>query len=579
MKRKLLVLFLGIILSWGSTNACTNFLITPGASFDGSSIVTYAADSHILYGELYFFPRADWNVGSMLAVYEWDTGKYMGEIEQVAHTYQVVGNMNENQVIIGETTYGGLSELESQKGAIVDYGSLIYIGLQRAKTARDAIRIMGELVEKYGYASSGESFSVADPNEVWIFEMIGKGDYDKGAVWVALKVPDGYICGHANQARITTFDYQAENKWDDPNATVFNAKDVISFAKDNGFYKGKDKDFSFSDVYAPVDFGGARFCEIRVWAMFKDVNASVKANNDYYEYVKGNVAHEEKFLDGSKNPNHFASNRMPLWIKPDHKIKVTEVMNYMRDHLEGTELDMSKDAGAGAFGCPYRWRPLTWEVDGQNYVNERATATQQTGFSFVAQARKWLPAPIGGLFWFGVDDAASCVYTPIYCGIKYVPEAYKVGNGNMMNWSDNSAFWAFNQVSNLAYTRYDVIHPEIHEVQQKLEQKYAAYTPVIDNAAKTLYDQDKDMGIQFITDYSVNTANALVAKWYRFYQYLFMKYKDGNIMKSKGWQIQDNGNNNGVPEFPDQPGYGDDFYKTIIDDNGDNLKMQGNPGH
>lgn len=579
MKKHLFIIILSIVFSIGTTNACTNFLITPGASADGSSIVTYNADSHVLYGELYFFPRADWPAGTMLPIYDWDSGKYLGEITQVPHTYQVVGNMNENQVTIGETTYGGLEELQSQDVATIDYGSLIYVALQRAETARDAIRIMAELMDEYGYASEGESFSVADANEVWIFEVIGRGNYGKGAVWVALKIPDGYVCGHANQARITTFDYQAENKWDDPNATVFNSKDVISFAKDNNFYDGRDKDFSFSDVYAPVDFGGARFCEIRVWSMFKDVNEDFKNNQDYFNYAKGFIEHNSTYLDGNKNPNKFASNRMPLWIKPDKKISLHDVMNFMRDHLEGTELDMTQDFGAGPFGCPYRWRPLTWEIDSVTYINERATATQQTGFTFVAQARNWLPNPIGGKFWFGVDDAASTVYTPLYCGIKYAPKTYAQGNGSMFNWGNNSAFWTFNQVSNLAYTRYDSIHPEIHKLQQAIEDGYIAYAKGIDDAANALYQQDQDMGIQFITDYSVTTANSLVDTWNKFYQYLFMKYHDGNIMKTRNMQIKDNGYNNGVPEYPYQPGYNEDWYRKIIEDTGDKLKYQGATHH
>ncbi len=568
MRRFFLITLLAIFaFDWA--NACTNFLITPGASFDGSSIVTYAADSHQLYGELYFFPRADWMAGTKLAVYEWDTGKYMGEIDQISHTYQVIGNMNEHQVIIGETTYGGLSELGAQDGAIMDYGSLIYIALQRSKTAREAIKVIAESMEKYGYASSGESFSVADANEVWILEIIGKGNFGKGAVWVALKIPDGYVCAHANQARITTFDYQKVNKWDDPNATVFNAPDVISFAKDQKLYSGKDKDFSFSDVYAPVDFGGARFCEIRVWAFFKDISSEIKNNNEYFEYAKGNIKHG--------GDNNFAINRMPLWVKPDHKITVNEVMNFMRDHLEGTELDMSKDIGAGPFEMPYRWRGLTWEYDGKTYFNERATATQQTGFSFVAQARKDYPDPIGGIFWFSVDDAASSVYCPIYCAINKAPEVYAEHNGSMMRWSDNSAFWTFNQVSNFAYTRYNAIHPEIQELQQKIEKKYADYTPVIDQAALKLYEKDKDMAVQFLTDYSVNTANDLVATWKSFYQYLFMKYMDGNVKPAENYKLLDNGYNTEIPNV-EFPGYDEKYYKAIIDETGDKFLYHGE-GH
>jgi len=577
IKRLLLLTFALTLLFGNISQACTNFLITPGASFDGSSIITYSADSHQLYGELYFFPRADWKPETMLKIYEWDTGAYKGEIPQIAHTYQVIGNMNEHQVIIGETTYGGLPILEQQEGAIMDYGSLIYIALQRSKTAREAIKVISELMDLYGYASSGESFSIADTKEVWIFEMIGKGNFGKGAVWVALRIPDGYVCAHANQARITTFDYQKVNKWDDPKATVFNSVDVIDFARNNKLYDGKDKDFSFSDVYAPVDFSGARFCEIRVWAFFKDISKEIKSNNEYFEYSKGNIKHEDKFMNGAENPNHFASNRMPLWIKPDQKLQVHSVMNYMRDHLEGTELDMSQDVGAGPYHLPYRFRPLTWKADDKNYFNERANATQQTGFSFVAQSRSWLPNPIGGLFWFSVDDVASTVYTPLYCGINYVPKCYEEGNGSMMRWSETSAFWAFNQVSNLAYIRYDAIHPEIHDIQQKLENRYITYTPVIDQAAKTLYESNQEMAIQFITDYSVNNANALVSIWQEFYQYLFMKYLDGNVKPSQGYKLTDNGNNSEIPTVT-FPGYSKEFYELIIEKTGNKFELQGG-GH
>ena len=411
----LLALFL--ILGFGNTQACTNFLITNGASTDGSNMITYAADAHVLYGELYYRPAMDYPEGAKMKIHEWDTGKYLGEIDQVRHTYSVVGNMNEHQLAIGETTYGGRKELGSQKGAIMDYGSLIYVTLQRAKTAREAIKSMTDLVEKYGYYSSGESFSIADPNEVWIMEMIGKGEGEKGAVWVARKVPDGMVSAHANQARIQTFPLN------DPENCIY-SKDVISFAKKKKWYKGKDKNFSFSDTYAPVDFGSARFCEARVWAMFRRVNSQM-----------------EKYADYAKGEN--LSNRMPLWIKPDKKVSVQELMNLMRDHYEGTDLDMSKDMGAGPFQCPYRWRPLTWKANGKTHFNERATSTQQTGFSFVAQCRKNLPNHIGGILWFGLDDTYSTVYAPRYCGITEVPETFAEGNGKMMEFTMNSAFWIF----------------------------------------------------------------------------------------------------------------------------------------
>ena len=567
MKRSLFVFFVLLMLFTVRVNACTNFLITKGATADGSVIVTYSADSHILFGELYFWPASDWAKGTKLDIYEWDTGKYLGQIDQVSHTYQVVGNMNEHQLIIAETTFGGRSDLKHQPGAIIDYGSLIYITLQRAKTAREAIRTMAELMDKYGYASSGESFSIADPNEVWIMEVIGKGKYDKGAVWVAVRIPDGYVSAHANQARITTFEYQKHNRWDDPNAMVFNSKDVISFARKLG-YKGEDEDFSFSDFYAPVDFGGARFCEMRVWSFFKSINKDFRQNNEYFEYAKGNLKRDKKLASGNKNLNNFCTNRMPLYIKPDHKLTVHEVMNYMRDHLEQTELDMSMDIGAGPWHMPYRPRPLVWNCCGKKYFNERTTATQQTGFSFVAQARSWLPDPIGGLFWFSVDDPASTVYVPIYVGIKRPPKSYMQGNGSMLEWSDDAAFWVFNQVSNLAYFRYDSIHPIIEKYQQELEKKFIAYTPAIDLAANTLYDKDIDLMRDFLTDYSCSMANNTVSFWKDLYHFLFMKFKDFNIMKTKDMEILDNGNNKNIPLSPYQPGYSQEFYRIIVEETG-----------
>lgn len=568
-----LVLFFAVSVFYNAYS-CTNYLITKGASTDGSTMITYAADSHQLFGALYFWTAMDWAAGSMLDVYEWDTGKYMGQIPQVSHTYKVIGNSNEKQVFIGETTYGGLESLGSQTGAIIDYGSLIYITLQRAATAREAIKIMSELVAEYGYASSGESFSIADENEVWILEMIGKGEGEKGAVWVALQVPDGYICGHANHARITTFEFQKTNDFTSTTQNIYHSSDVISFAKVKGLYDGKDKDFSFSDVYAPVDFGGARFCEIRVWTFFADVNAEFKKNANHWNYVKGNVEVKKAHESGAYTVDNFPTNRMPLWIKPDAKIDVHSVMNFMRNHLEGTELDMANDIGAGAFECPYRWRPLTWEVDGVEYCNERATATQQTGFSFVTQGRNWLPDEIGGIFWFGVDDASSCVYTPIYCGSTSIPEKYALENGSMIEWSDDCAFWTFNQISNLAYTRYNVIHPEIDSLQQATEEKFIKYTAVVDNAAKTLYDTDKNLGIEFVTNFSVNTANSLVDDWQEFYQYLFMKYMDGNVKDSKDYELLDSGTGKGIPTLT-QPGYNEVWKKKVVEETGDKLKVKG----
>ncbi|MBI9067514.1 MAG: C69 family dipeptidase [Salinivirgaceae bacterium] len=573
-KIRLLTLTLSLLLAGTASWACTNFIVTKGASTDGSTFISYAADSHVLYGELYFWPAADYKEGDMLKVYEWDTGKYLGEIPQVAHTYNVTGNMNENQVAIGETTYGGRHELYDST-AIMDYGSLIYIGLQRSKNAREAIKVITTLMAKYGYASSGESFSISDPNEVWILELIGKGQENKGAVWVARMIPDGYIAGHANQARITTFPWDNDktsisskniDKIFDTNITTVYAEDVMSFAKQKGYINDKvnKKNFSFSDTYAPVDFGGARFCEIRVWAWFNDVSEGM---DQYWDYAKGNITHDDKTT--------YANNRMPLWVKPSKKISVHDVMNNMRNHLEGTELDMSKDVGAGAYGVPYRWRGLTWKVDDKTYCNERATATQQTGFSFVAHSNANRPAGLGGIIWFGVDDAASSVYTPIYTSINRVPECFKVGNGAMMEFSNKSAFWIFNQVTNFAYTRYSAIHPEIEAKQQALEKKYIAYTPAIELAAAELLKIDKNLAVEFLTDYSVNTANSLTQDWKEFYQYLFVKYMDGNIKTNR--QVPE-GYKYYTPEVK-QPGYGEEFYKRVVKETGEQFLMPGGDTH
>jgi len=531
---------------------CTNFLITKGASVDGSTMISYAADSHVLYGELYYWPAATYEDGTMLDVYEWDTGKYLGKIKQAGQTYNVVGLMNEFQVSIGETTYGGLPELGKQPGAIMDYGSLMFIALQRSKTAREAIQVMTDLVAEYGYYSSGESFSISDPNEVWIMEMIGKGEGKKGAVWVALKIPDGYVCAHANQARIRTFPL------DDPENCLY-ADDVISFAREKGLYEGKDEDFSFSDTYAPVDFGGARFCEVRVWAMFRQVKSGM---DKYYDYVSG----------------HNLSNRMPLWIKPERKIAVEDMLDFMRDHLEGTPLDMTKDIGAGPFQRPYRWRPLTWKVDDARYCNERATATQQTGFSFISQSRSWLPDPIGGIIWFGVDDAASSVYIPLYCSITKAPEAYAEGNGDMLDFTFDAAFWVFNMVSNLAYTRYNTIWPEVRAKQTELENKFINEVADLDAKAVEAYNNDKNSAIAMLTEFSVNTGNNTHKEWMGLYQHLFTRYMDGNIKK-----IDDNNQFIKTTEDrcpgPNQPGYGNCWYKRIVKETGDHFKMSGNPGH
>ena len=554
--------------------ACTNFLVTRGASKTGSVMITYSADSHVLYGELYFWPSRDYPDGAWLDVYEWDTGKYMGKIKQVRHTYSVVGNMNEHQLSIGETTYGGIEGLVDPD-AVIDYGSLIYITLQRAKNAREAIKVMSELVSEYGYASSGESFSIADPNEVWIFEIIGKGKGNKGAVWVARLIPDGYVSGHANQARIQTFPLATGKKNSialtskdlsrifDPAVECVYAQDVIAFARTmKNPYTGTDQQFSFSDTYNPISFDGARFCEMRVWSFFRSVN---NAMDQYKNYVSG----------------HDLSKRMPLWIKPDRKISNNDLMNFMRDHLEGTEFDMRTDIGAGPFGSPYRWRPLTWKVTGDPnaplYCNERATATQQTGFVFVAESRNWLPDPVGGILWFGVDDAATTVFNPMYCGMTEIPECFKVGNGDMVTYSPTSAFWVFNLVANMCYSRYDMMGADAVKLQKELEGKYIAETATIDEAAKKLYENDVWKARDYLTKYSVTTAQSTFIEWKKLSEYLLVKYMDGNIKNEKDGKFVTS--EDGYPAGPKQPGYDDKWKKSVIQDTGNKLLVPAGPAH
>jgi len=554
MRRVLILVVILTILNISKSHSCTNFLISKGATVNGSTMITYAADSHVLFGELYFRPAADYPEGAMMDVYDWDTGKYLGKIKQVRHTYSVVGNMNEHQVAIGETTYGGQSGLEDST-AIIDYGSLMYITLQRASSAREAIKVIAELLDKYGYCSEGESFSISDANEVWIMELIGKGVSNTGAVWVARRIPEGYISGHANQARITTFPLEDQktsissqhlDKIFRPDISTVYAKDVIKVARKKGFFNGKDEDFSFSDSYAPVNFGGARFCEARVWSGFNKVSKGMDA---YLQYAMG----------------YDLSNRMPLWVKPDKKLTVQDVMEMMRDHYEGTPMDMTKDLGAGPFHNGIRWRPLTWKVNGKSYFNERAISTQQTGFSFVAQSRSWLPDPIGGVFWFGVDDTYLTVYTPMYCGMTKVPHAYAEGTGSMMNFTNESVFWVFNQVSNFAYSRADLIYPDIRKLQETLETRYMKELDAMDKGATQLYQQDKDKGLSFITSYSVNAGRRTVESWRKLYGYLFTRYMDGNVKEKvevpEGYKYHN-------PKLK-QPGYGENWYRKIVQETGD----------
>lgn len=570
--KKITTLMLSLILMMffvsEKSHACTNFLITRGASKDGSTMISYSADSHVLYGELYYWPAMKYKAGTMVDVYEWDTGKFLGTIEQAAATYSVVGNINQHQLAIGETTYGGRGELHNPDG-IIDYGSLIYLTLQRAKNAREAIHTIVTLTEKYGYCSSGESFSISDPNEVWIMEIIGKGPGKKGMAFVARRIPDGYISGHANQARIQTFPLangttsitSAEiDKVFNPDVETVYAADVVDVARGFGWYTGTDADFSFSDVYAPVDFSGARFCDARVWSGFNKVNSTI---GDYLNYAMG----------------YDLENRMPLWIKPDKKLGVDDVMGLMRDYYQNTPMDMTKDVGAGPYANTVRWRPMTWQVDGKTYVHERAISTQQTGFSFVTQSRSWLPDPVGGIIWFGVDDTYYTVYTPMYCGMTDVPQAFKVGNGDIMTYSADAAFWVFNEVTNFVYSRASVMTPELLAKQKELEQKYITETADIDTKAAALFNSTAkgaaQKGTEMITAYSVNAGNNTVKEWRELYKFLFTKYMDGNV---KTRRPVPEGYKYVAPELK-QPGYPQDWLMRIVIDAGDKLKMPDGAGH
>jgi dipeptidase len=533
--------------------ACTNLIVTRGASTDGSVMVSYAADSHTLYGALYKYnaPRKSYPAGTMLRVTEWDTGKYLGEIPQAAVTYSTTGNMNEWGLIIGETTYGGLSELGDPNG-IMDYGSLIYICLQRAKTAREAITVIADLAAAHGYASSGESFSIADGNEAWIMELQSKGRFGKGIVWVARRIPDGMISAHANHPRITQFPKN------DPENCLY-SEDVISFARENGFYNGTDEDFSFSDTYAPLDFSGARGCEARVWSFF---NRFSEGMDKYVDYAMG----------------YDLTNRMPLWVKPTEKLSPKDVFDMMRDHYEGTPMDMTRDIGAGGHSLPYRWRPMDWTVEGINqggqpahFLNERAIATQQTGFWFVGQSRGWLAPSISGILWFGTDDAATSPLTPIYSSSTEVPWCLSIDNGHMTEYSDTSMFWLTTRVSNFAYLRYDAIGGEVRKAIDEWENAQLEKVKSIDTAAAAA--SPSKAGV-LLTEFSVKTANELFDKWSVLDKYLLVKYMDGNVKKQNAdGSFMDNGNGNNIPEMPDFPGYDERWRRNVATQDDGTLRV------
>jgi dipeptidase len=530
----LLTLTASPILTW----AGTNIIVGKNASADGSTFCTYTADSYYLYGDLSFYPSATYSKYTQTKIFGWDTHRYQGMIEQTGETYAVLGNINEHQVCITESTFGGRKELIDTTG-VLDYGNLIYVTLQRAKTAKEALLVMTELVEEYGYCSSGETFSIADPNEIWIMEMIGKGPDIKGAVWVALKLPDDCISAHSNHSRITTFPLNDR-------ANCLYSKDVISFAREKGYFDGKNKDFSFSDAYDPMSFNARRFCDARVWSIYKSV---CKETEKGIDYILG------------KNDE-----RLPLWVKPDQKVSLLQLKNLQRDHFENSPLSMANDPGAEPFKAEFRYEPRIWEYEGQKYFNETPTAGPKNAFSFVAQMRSWLPNKIGGVLWFGVDDANFTVYIPIYCGTTEVPACFRRGNGSLLRFSWDAAYWVFNWVSNMAYAKYQYLAPDIKNAQAEFEQKLEDNLQVVEEAAQSLYKKSPEYAMRFLTEYSQNQANLMMQQWKALGEHLMVKYTDGNIKRERKGKFIDNGW--GVPSDIQTPGYSEEYYKSIVDSTG-----------
>ena len=552
------------LLAAQRADACTNVIITAGASADGSCMVSYAADSHWLFGELYFRPAASHKVGSPLAIREWDTNKPLGSIAQVAHTYQTMGNMNEHQLIIGETTWGGREEQMDPEG-VMDYGSLIYVTLQRATTAREAIRIIVELANEYGYPSEGETFSIADTKEAWVMDLVGKGAGNKGIVWVARRIPDGYICAHANQARITRFPQ------DDPENCLF-APDVISFAREKGWYSGSDADFSFRDAYNKLEFGAARGCDARAWSAF---NILCDGQFTYEENGREVTRPASDWLDYAMG--YDLEGEMPLFVKPSRKITMKNVADVMRDHFEGTPMDMTVDIGAGGNACPYRWRPMEFKWGDKTYVNERAIATQQTGFWFVAQARGWLPDELGALIWFGCDDAATSYLTPIYVNSTKVPECLREGNGDLLHYSPTSQFWVCNRVANACYKMYNHMAPVAREAADAFElAQQDKEVPAFDaKVAKLLQKGRVRKARKLITKYTVNTAQKQFSDWVKLEELLLVKFIDGNVkaQDEKG-AFKHTEYSEGIPDGLTQPGYTNRWKAAVAKDNGDILEVK-----
>ena len=539
------ILFSIFFLSAMGANACTNFIVGKDASTDGSVICTYNADDYGMFQNLCHYPAARHAPGEMRKIVDWDTNAYHGEIPEAPETYNVIGNINEYQVTIGETTYGGREEMVDPQG-ILDYGSLIYVALQRSKTAREAIKVMTTLVETYGYNSEGETFTICDPNEAWIMEMMGMGPGSKSAVWVAIRIPDNAISGHANQSRITTFNMKDKKN-------VLYSKNVVKYARKMGWFSGKDSEFSWNAAYAKPDFSGRRICEARVWSFFNHFSNDM---NRYLPFVTGIGDYDEP---------------MPLWIIPNRKLSVQDVEECMRDHFEGTPFALDGDIGGGIWEMPYRPTPLYFELDGKKYFNERPTSTQQTTFSYVSQMRSWLPREIGGVIWWGNDDGNMVAYTPIYCSMTVRPECYNTPGADEINFSDKNAYWVCNSVSNMVYPRYSLLFPALKNVRDSLEQSYFAAQKGIEERAMALYQESPEKAVKLLNDYSVEKAQQMLKCWNDLARYIIVKYNDMIIKPEKDGQFTRD--EHGLGTRPQRPGYPDRFKRTLIKQTGTKFEI------
>ena len=532
---KSLVLSAAMLLASSGAFACSNLIVGKKASVDGSVMVSYNADDYGMFGHLCHYPAGTHPKGTMRQIYDWDSGVYHGEIEEAPVTYNVIGNINEFQLSIGETTYGGREEMVDSTG-ILDYGSLIYVTLQRAKTAREAISVMTSLVEKYGYNSEGETFSICDPNEAWIMEMQGTGAGSKGVVWVAMRIPDDAICAHANQSRIGKFNMKDKKN-------VLYSKNVISYARKMGWFNGKDSEFSWKNTYAFPDFSGRRFCDARVWSFFNHYA------DDFDRYLPWALGKDKDAED------------MPLWIVPNRKLSVADVENGMRDHYEGTALALDTTSiGGGIYEMPYRPTPLTFTVDGKQYFNERPISTQQTAFTFVSQLRSWLPREIGGVLWFGNDDANMVAYTPVYCGNTVQPACYNTKGADAVTFSPDNAFWLCNMVSNMVYPRYSQLFPELKAVRDSLETSYFANQTSIEKQAADLYQTDKAAALKLLNNYSNTKADEMLASWKRLATRIIVKYNDMAVKKEKDGKLL---------QSVTRPGYPASFGRKLVKETGD----------